>query len=123
MAGFAFREKRPTSSVLCRGPETATDQPRGVLERAVTLCRGSEVTPAHFDLDTLRQDQPEALDDVPYPASGTRAEQIREAQRIAQALDEHEGNISRAAQHVAMPRRTFVAKMDMYQIAHPKAER
>jgi hypothetical protein len=31
--------------------------------------------------------------------------------------------VMRAAQHLAMPRQTFVAKMDMYQIAHPKAER
>jgi len=42
-----------------------------------------------------------------------------ERQRILDALAACAGNQSRAAKRLGMPRRTFVAKLDRYQIPRP----
>jgi two-component system response regulator AtoC len=56
--------------------------------------------------------------DVPSPARAGRGAEERE--RIIAALNACAGNQSRAAKMLGIPRRTFLTKLDYYNIARPK---
>jgi two-component system response regulator AtoC len=91
---------------------------KNMIERAVLLCAGSVIGPEHLPLEKLT------------PASATTSTQPRfetgeiagptERERIMTALAACAGNQSRAARLLGMPRRTFVSKLDAYQIPRPK---
>jgi two-component system response regulator AtoC len=116
---------------------------RNVIERAVLLCNGDEIGVEHLPEErSARQPRPDTnLPDRTdrYPQSRSvyaesnpapprsRVEipdfdksQVAEKQRILDALASCAGNQSRAAKLLGMPRRTFVARLDRYQIARPK---
>ncbi|MES1172047.1 MAG: sigma 54-interacting transcriptional regulator [Bacteroidota bacterium] len=123
---------------------------RNVIERAVLLCTGNEIGVEHLPEERLpRQAAPvlvaapehtdprgvggagryvppaetrvpprmRARSDTPPELSKAFAE---DKQRILDALATCAGNQSRAAKLLGMPRRTFVARLDRYQIARPK---
>jgi DNA-binding NtrC family response regulator len=114
---------------------------KNVIERAVLLCSGPEVGLEHLPEERPRRqsalvpERPDrhASDGRSDLASGTAAPRARstttpdvlgaqasDKQRILDALASCAGNQSRAAKLLGMPRRTFVARLDRYQIARPK---
>jgi two-component system, NtrC family, response regulator AtoC len=115
---------------------------RNVIERAVLLCSGDEIGLTH--LPEERGPRPLPVEPVEFdrtdrtafsphdrlsPPSVPRARsatpnlepaQAVDKQRILDALASCAGNQSRAAKLLGIPRRTFVARLDRYQIARPK---
>ena len=106
---------------------------KNAIERAVLLSTAPSINIEHLpqerkasvypivpELPTLRSGRadgplapPPAAADATSPAGGD------ERQRILDALAACAGNQSRAAKRLGMPRRTFVAKLDRYQIPRP----
>ncbi|HEY2902649.1 MAG TPA: sigma-54 dependent transcriptional regulator [Polyangia bacterium] len=105
---------------------------KNVVERAVALCDGSHILPEH-----LPQEKMNALPVLPsaptrempvFPSNGlaqylpalTDPDKVEERRRIIEALSACHGNQTRAAQMLQMPRRTFVSKLDYYNIPRPQ---
>jgi two-component system response regulator AtoC len=96
---------------------------KNLVERAVLLCAGPTIGEEHLPMEKL---MPSATATI--PAGGTpplrlSTEEITlatERDRIMTALAACAGNQSRAAQLLGIPRRTFVSKLDTYQIPRPK---
>ncbi|HEY4185152.1 MAG TPA: sigma 54-interacting transcriptional regulator [Polyangia bacterium] len=100
---------------------------KNVIERAVLLCGGTAIGIEHLPEErraaairavvgvenTLRSGRDEMALPELTPNGGD------ERQRILDALASCAGNQSRAAKLMGMPRRTFVAKLDRYQIPRP----
>ena len=105
---------------------------KNVIERAVLLCTAPSIGIEHLpqerkaavyqvvpELPTMRSgraDSPAAPPPFDAALSGNGND---ERQRILDALAACAGNQSRAAKRLGMPRRTFVAKLDRYQIPRP----
>ena len=92
---------------------------KNMVERAVLLCAGPIIGQDHLPLDKLVPTL--ALNGTPPPRVDT--EEIAaptERERIMTALATCAGNQSRAARLLGIPRRTFVSKLDTYQIPRPK---
>jgi hypothetical protein len=62
------------------------------------------------------------VSDFPVPGSGVpeRVGSALDRQRILDALEKTNGNQTRAARHLGIPRRTFVTLLDQYSIARPQ---
>jgi two-component system response regulator AtoC len=119
---------------------------KNVIERAVLLCTGSTIEVEHLPEAKRRPAAANGLGDVvgaagvvggavagvvapwertagPRVANETpdlSSAQLDDRQRIMDALASCAGNQSRAAKLLGMPRRTFVARLDRYQIPRPK---
>jgi transcriptional regulator with PAS, ATPase and Fis domain len=106
---------------------------RNVMERAVLLCGGGAITPAHLPIEKMRVTfaglpPPEAIDVEPPPplekeitmadlrGPGERAEK----QRIVTALQQSMGNQKKAAEILGIARRTLINKLERYGIARPR---
>jgi two-component system response regulator AtoC len=95
---------------------------KNVVERAVLLSVGPVIGREHLPVDKL---SPTA----PIPTPPPRAESTQkidaptERDKIVTALNACAGNQSRAAEMLGMPRRTFVNKLDAYNIPRPKKKR
>jgi two-component system response regulator AtoC len=101
---------------------------KNVIERAVVLCDGDEITPEQLPAEKV-QIPPEPLSDVDTTTGNRDSEanlltrndlRALEKQRIIEALASCAGNQSRAAKTLGMPRRTFVTKLDLYGIPRPQ---
>jgi transcriptional regulator with GAF, ATPase, and Fis domain len=118
---------------------------RNVVERAALLAGDARV-PIEIDVEHLglpaeppaadarapRSSEPPRLSRRTLPPSRESAsagpspralrDQLEslERERIVQALEAHGGNQTRAAAALGMPRRTFVARLDVYGIARPR---
>jgi two-component system response regulator AtoC len=101
---------------------------KNVMERAVVLCDGSEITPEHLPAEKV-QVLPEPLSEVETSIGNRDAGEAvvsrndlraLEKQRIIEALAACAGNQSRAAKRLNMPRRTFISKLDLYGIPRPQ---
>jgi DNA-binding NtrC family response regulator len=91
---------------------------RNVIERAVILCDSALIDAADLELDFAKAP-------VERSASATTATDASflsgsERDRIAQALREHGGNQSRAAESLGIPRRTFVRKLAELGFPRPR---
>jgi len=104
---------------------------RNVIERAVLLCPGDEICLEHLPEDRSREPRDQGAPDTtrpvaarvrPHPADLSRAQED-DRQRILDALAACAGNQSRAAKMLGIPRRTFVARLDRYEIPRPKKNR
>jgi DNA-binding NtrC family response regulator len=104
---------------------------RNVIERAVVLCEGADILPDNLELSAgagaaaervsaelagraTPTGLPRALPNLSDPM------RMAERQRILDALQACASNQTRAAQMLGMPRRTFVSKLDYYQIPRPQ---
>jgi two-component system response regulator AtoC len=89
---------------------------KNVMERAVLLCAGPAIEREHLPMDKLHP--------IPGLPQRTDSEKVAvpstERERIVAALAACAGNQSRAAALLGIPRRTFVSKLDAYQIPRPK---
>jgi DNA-binding NtrC family response regulator len=104
---------------------------KNVMERAVALCDGPEVTSDHlplermghaydpFDTQEIPKLKPAAEVTVNLPPLDDPAK-VAERQRIIDALVASNWNQTRAALRLQMPRRTFVSKLDQYGIPRPQ---
>jgi two-component system, NtrC family, response regulator AtoC len=106
---------------------------RNVIERAVVFAGGEEITPAHLPAEITYPEtwREEALFLPPVPSGRTSLEastgeglrgqlEALERQRIIDALRRCAGNQSRAADLLGIPRRTFVAKLKLFDIPRPR---
>ncbi len=85
---------------------------RNVIERAVLLAEGSVIERAGLQLGAVRS----------VAASAGLSDELAniERQRILAALERCNGNQTRAADLLGMPRRTFVKRLGAYGIARPR---
>jgi two-component system response regulator AtoC len=89
---------------------------KNMMERAVLLCAGPALEREHLPMEKL----------TPVSGMPVRTDSDRisvpstERDRIVAALAACAGNQSRAAALLGIPRRTFVSKLDAYQIPRPK---
>jgi two-component system response regulator AtoC len=98
---------------------------RNVMERAVLLCVGGEITADELPMETMAANSPllgspalslkliEGAPAVPAGEEGAR-------DRILRVLAECAGNQSRAAKLLGMSRSTFVLKLNAYQVPRPR---
>jgi len=105
---------------------------KNMMERAVALCDGPEIRPEHLPLEKMGPLTIDTYVDVPVPATARAAaltnrlptlpDPLKRAERqeIVEALATHNGNQTRAAKSMGMPRRTFVSKLDYYGIPRPQ---
>jgi DNA-binding NtrC family response regulator len=94
---------------------------RNVMERAILLCDGGEITPEHLPLEKMLIAEPER---GPAPTADLPADKDGQAsperQRIIEALKLCAGNQTRAANMLRMSRRTLCAKLALYNIPRPR---
>ncbi|HEX3695120.1 MAG TPA: sigma 54-interacting transcriptional regulator [Polyangia bacterium] len=116
---------------------------KNVIERAVALCDGVEIRIEHLPMEKMRltrelfmtppemampvaRHEPATLSAMPTAEMTknlpvlTDPTKVAERRRIIDALILHNGNQTRAAMHIGMPRRTFVSKLDYYGIPRPQ---
>jgi two-component system, NtrC family, response regulator AtoC len=98
---------------------------RNVVERAVMLSERGEILPQHLLLTPARESIPEVRITPAAPPAQASADlrgelDALERQRILDALESHAGNQTQAAAALGMSRRTFVTRLDAYQIPRPR---
>jgi DNA-binding NtrC family response regulator len=101
---------------------------KNVIERAVLLCDGSEITPEHLPLEKLAPPPVEAA--TPEPTDGPSTvktltpiddpKAFAERQKILDALESCGGNQKRAAARLGISRTTLSARLDLYGIPRPQ---
>jgi DNA-binding NtrC family response regulator len=100
---------------------------KNVMERAVVLTDGPEIGCAQLPLEKMGPPE-EIIEGAAEPApspdrievTGKTDLRAIERQRIIEALAACAGNQSRAAKLLNMPRRTFISKLDLYEIPRPQ---
>ncbi len=99
---------------------------KNMMERAVLLCAEPVLDREHLPLDKL-EPQPAPITSPGLLGEAKESKDISgvgaartERDRIVEALASCAGNQSRAARLLGIPRRTFVSKLDAYQIPRPK---
>src|SRR5262249_11097820 len=109
---------------------------KNVVERAVLLCTGEEITPQHLPIEKMGEMLPRNRPSTRFPVTAepaTRTEPVpgpgasvearkADAQRaeILDALGQCAGNQSRAARLLGISRRTFVSRLDALGIPRPR---
>jgi DNA-binding NtrC family response regulator len=101
---------------------------RNVMERALLLASSDVITPEELPLDKMRgtpvAPMPIAVASVGPPThthAVVPADDRSEYQRIVDCLARCNGNQTRAAKLMGMPRRTFCARLKAYNIPRPRA--
>jgi transcriptional regulator with PAS, ATPase and Fis domain len=89
---------------------------RNVIERAVLLADGDELTAEHLPFAAAAP----ATGSTPDPAALPSALAALERQRIVEALEAAHGNQTRAAAALGMPLRTLVKRLDQYNLPRPR---
>ena len=105
---------------------------KNVMERAVALCDGPEITPAHLPLEKmslpfdpfvtqkLSRTTPIGMEPALSLPPLADPDKASERQRILDALVACNWNQTRAAVKLGMPRRTFISKLDQFGIPRPQ---
>jgi DNA-binding NtrC family response regulator len=99
---------------------------RNVIDRAVLLCTGDEITPEHLPTDKMQQRV--ALFTPAKPAAGAPAAHDpllaalaeREKQSVVDALARCAGNQTHAARLLGISRGTLLARMATHGLARPR---
>jgi DNA-binding NtrC family response regulator len=101
---------------------------RNTVRRAVLLCDGDEITPAHLPAEKLiatfaTPSQEHSLPPAePLPPLREVREHFQEAERarIIAALDRVQGNQTEAAKLLGIARRTLIKRLDAYGLPRPR---
>jgi len=99
---------------------------RNVMERALVLCDGRELSGEHLPVEKLRLQRigSPAKDDAPVAAPARAADSDDdERRRILEAMTEHGGNQTRVAAKLGMARGTLIARLERYGIKRPQGAR
>ncbi len=88
---------------------------QSIIERAVILCKGTQIEPEHLPHNLQSKQHSWQLDKGLIPARERVLAQF-EVQAIQYYLREAKGNISKAARMARMPRRSFYRLMEKHQI-------
>jgi DNA-binding NtrC family response regulator len=97
---------------------------RNTIERAALLSSGGTVRPSHLALDTRRELSVPArsrshvapLADLSFANAVADVER----QRILEALEQCQGNQTRAARMLGVSRTTLLARLDQYGLPRPR---
>lgn len=103
---------------------------RTVIERAALLAGGATIERVHLGLEAAQRASvystlppPPALPSSAHERASLRDElRAFERSRILETLSRFDGNQSRAARHLAMPRRTLVARLSELGLTTPRAQ-
>ena len=103
---------------------------RNVVERALVLCEGGEITPEHLPVDKLRLPHaaPRATPPAPVAAIAATAApsltpaEAAERQRILELLAANGGNQTRVAKQLGMARGTLIERLKRYGIKRPQVD-
>jgi transcriptional regulator with PAS, ATPase and Fis domain len=102
---------------------------RNAMERALLLCTEEQITLEHLPFEKMRVAPVAAAApvarDLPAPPPADAAPPLDDAarddrERIVEALARCQGNQTRAARLLGMPRRTFCARLKAYDIPRPR---
>jgi transcriptional regulator with PAS, ATPase and Fis domain len=96
---------------------------KNVMERAVLLCEGGEITVGHLRLGRGAElaSKPPGPGDAPAPSFADKDDEWRtERARIMAALDQCVGNQTYAAKILGISRRTLVTWMTEYEVPRPR---
>jgi DNA-binding NtrC family response regulator len=101
---------------------------RNVMERALVLCEGSEISGEHLPVEKLRLQRIGApvKDGTPAAAPARASESDDDAderRRILAAMAEHGGNQTRVAAQLGIARGTLIARLERYGIKRPQGAR
>jgi two-component system response regulator AtoC len=98
---------------------------RNVMERALVLCEGGEITIEHLPVDKLRLQRiaPSAASSAASVSSAVGADETLERQRIVDAMTAFGGNQTRVAATLGIARGTLIARLERYGIRRPQAAR
>jgi two-component system, NtrC family, response regulator AtoC len=104
---------------------------RNVMERALVLCEGSEISVEHLPVEKLRLERmgaPPASDaparaTAPNAGHGDGVGDDRERERILGAMTEFGGNQTRVAAKLGIARGTLISRLERYGIKRPQAAR
>ena len=99
---------------------------RNMMERAVLLALGDEITPAELPFEDLartcsRAANLRAVPEAAAASSALDAPKPADYDRIVESLARCNGNQTRAARWLGMPRRTFCARLKAYGIPRPRS--
>jgi two-component system, NtrC family, response regulator AtoC len=101
---------------------------RNTVRRAVLLCDGDEITPAHLPAEKLTATFASPSHEgslppaEPLPPLREVREHFQEAERnrIIAALDRVQGNQTEAAKLLGIARRTLIKRLDAYGLPRPR---
>ena len=100
---------------------------RNVMERALVLCDGSEISVEHLPVEKLRLERmgsPAPVGDTPTPVvTPDDGDGDGERKRILGAMTELGGNQTRVAAKLGIARGTLIARLERYGIKRPQASR
>jgi transcriptional regulator with PAS, ATPase and Fis domain len=91
---------------------------RNVIERAVVLCTDDVITADQLPVDKIRGTYTRPATATPQPTRRLRGEEERAA--ILLALEQAEGNQSRAASLLGYSRRTLINRLEQYNLPRPR---
>jgi two-component system, NtrC family, response regulator AtoC len=105
---------------------------RNVVERAMVLCEGGEITPEHLPLDKLRPSLEAPRITPPTPAAAVPAAspagpsltppEVAERQQILDLLAQYGGNQTRVAKTLGVARGTLIERLKRYGIKRPQID-
>ncbi len=95
---------------------------RSVIDRAVVLCRGETIDPENLMMaSSLAQASEGGTPPADAGASELRTQMAQfERQRVVDALEQSQGNQTRAAKLLGVSRRTLINKLEAYGIDRPR---
>jgi DNA-binding NtrC family response regulator len=110
-------------AVDCDGREVPGNvrELRNVLERAVLVCAGGEITPEHLPAEFMRVNPAPPPARPTEPAGEATPAEESERARIVRLLARHAGNQTRVAKELGISRTTLSQRLGEYDLPRPRS--